>query len=102
MHKTEQAAIKHAKQQHAQALADLCEEQSDKFQIEVVWNREFAWTSYGPLHTQLGKAIKLLKLLEDSGDGERVKKSRIVTSTGTIVYFMRTVTPAYASRRKNS
>ena len=56
------------------------------FQVEVVWNREFHFQPYGvPLGT-LDQAIEFTKQLENMGDGASVKKTRVVTSNGTVVY----------------
>lgn len=46
------------------------------YQIELVWNREFDWCVYDTRDT-LEEAIALAQELENSGDGARVKKTRI-------------------------
>jgi hypothetical protein len=51
---------------------------SAKYQVELVWNREFHFVPYGDPKANLDDAIKYAKELEASGDGERVKKTRIV------------------------
>lgn len=56
------------------------------YRVELVWNREFDFVPYGPQHTDLKQAIAYAKALEASGDGERVKKTRIVDDNGKVVW----------------
>lgn len=56
------------------------------FQVELVWNREFDFVPYGPEHPDIDKAIKSAKIIENSGDGARVKKTRIMDDSGKIVW----------------
>lgn len=51
-----------------------------KYQVELIWNREFHFVPYGPLHENLKSAIKYAEALKDMGDGKRVKETRIVDS----------------------
>lgn len=57
-----------------------------KYQVELIWNREFHFVPYGPLHTDLKSAIKYAEALKDMGDGERVKETRIVDDDNRIVW----------------
>jgi len=50
-----------------------------KYTIELVWNREFNW-SYYKSSEDLDLAIIAAKSIRDSGDGDRVKKIRVVDS----------------------
>jgi hypothetical protein len=56
------------------------------FQVEVVWNREFNWVHCGTPHDSLDEAIQYARLMEESGDGARVKKTRIVDSEDKVVW----------------
>ena len=56
------------------------------YQVELVWNREFNFIPYGPSHTDLNEAIEYARMMEDSGDGCRVKKTRIVDEEGNTVW----------------
>lgn len=51
--------------------------------VEVVWNREFDWSQYSN-HDNLYVAIEAAKQAENSGDGARVKKARVVDSEGKV------------------
>lgn len=57
-----------------------------KYQVELVWNREFDWVPFGGLHETLDSAIKSAKSIENSGDGARVKKTRVSDEYGKIVW----------------
>ena len=48
------------------------------YRVEVVWNREFDFCTYGPTFSNLKNAIGVAKMMQDSGNGERVKKARVV------------------------
>lgn len=50
---------------------------SNKFIIEVVWNRDFDWRVYSSAETIEAARRKVEDIL-DSGDGNRVKKARIL------------------------
>ncbi len=50
----------------------------DNLQIQLVWNREFNWSNYGKLHTDLESAKQSAISIRDSGDGARVKKVRVI------------------------
>lgn len=56
------------------------------FQVELVWNREFHFVPYGNAHENLDDAIRFAKAAEEMGDGERVKKTRILDHEGEIVW----------------
>lgn len=47
------------------------------YQVELVWNREFNWVSYGTPYENISEAIEFAKALENMGDGARVKKTRV-------------------------
>lgn len=50
----------------------------DNLQVQLVWNREFDWSNYGKLHSDLEVAKEFAIDIRDSGDGERVKKVRVI------------------------
>ena len=56
------------------------------YQIELVWNREFNFVPYGKPRESLDETISYLRVLEDMGDGARIKKSRILNEDGEVVY----------------
>lgn len=56
------------------------------FQVELVWNREFHFILYGGSYLDIKSAIKFAKEMEMSGDGARVKKTRVVNSDGAVVW----------------
>jgi hypothetical protein len=56
------------------------------FQVELVWNREFHFVTYGRLFMVLSDAIAFTEQLENSGDGERVKKTRIINESGDVAW----------------
>lgn len=55
------------------------------FYIELVWNREFDWVLFGNAHPTKDKAILVAQSLMNSGDGESIKKARIVDQDGNVV-----------------
>lgn len=57
-----------------------------KYQVELIWNREFHFVPYGRAFSNLTDAINYGKAMEDMGDGARVKETRIVDQDGKIVY----------------
>ncbi len=56
------------------------------YQVELVWDREFHFVANGPEHNDIDSAIKHARAMEDSGDGSRVKKTRVVDSEGKVVW----------------
>lgn len=56
------------------------------YYIELVWNREFHFVPYGEPHTNLTTAIKTAQGYEAMGDGEVVKKTRILDQDGDVVW----------------
>ena len=56
------------------------------YTVELVWNREFHFVRYGTGHGELKSAIKSAESIENSGDGARVKKTRILDEDGKIVW----------------
>lgn len=48
------------------------------YRIELIWNREFHWVSYGKSSKTLKEANESAISIRDSGDGARVKKVRII------------------------
>jgi hypothetical protein len=57
-----------------------------KYNIELVWNREFNWSSWSDPYDSVKLAKASAQSLADSGDGARVKKWRIVDEDGQVVY----------------
>jgi hypothetical protein len=56
------------------------------YQVELVWNREFHFVPYGKPFDDIGLAIEFAKDMENSGDGARVKKTRVVDDAGKVVW----------------
>ncbi len=56
------------------------------FKVELVWNREFDFVSYGNPFDNINDAINFARKMENIGDGECVKKTRIVDSNGRVVW----------------
>jgi hypothetical protein len=56
------------------------------YQVELVWNREFNFVPWGSPIASLKDAIAEAEALESSGDGERVKKTRITDMDGNVVW----------------
>lgn len=56
------------------------------FQVELVWNREFNFVSYGPKHADIDKAISFAKSMENIGDGESIKKTRVKNEHGNVIW----------------
>lgn len=48
------------------------------YQVELVWNREFHFVSYGQPKNTLDEAKKYAIDLRNMGDGARVKKVRVL------------------------
>jgi hypothetical protein len=57
------------------------------FQVELVWNREFDWVRYGNPYETLREATSFARAMENSGDGARVKKTRVVDAKGKVVWI---------------
>lgn len=60
--------------------------QIESFQVELVWNREHLWVRYADPYEDIEAAIKFAQLMESSGDGARVKKTRIIDGDGKVVW----------------
>ena len=56
-----------------------------KYQIEVMWNREFHFVSWGNPREDLKQARMMARNLELSGDGARVKAVRITDEDGRVM-----------------
>ena len=56
------------------------------YRIELIWNREFHWYSFGKLHDTIESAIKSAISIRDSGDGMRVKKVRVLDENDKVVW----------------
>jgi hypothetical protein len=56
------------------------------YQVELVWNREFRFVRFGWAFDDLDEAIKYARSIENSGDGARVKKTRVVNELGNVVF----------------
>lgn len=63
-----------------------CEALPAVFQVELVWNREFDWVRNGAPFKTLDGAIAQARIMENMGDGARVKKTRIVDENGKVVW----------------
>jgi hypothetical protein len=50
---------------------------TNRFQVEVMWNREFRYASYGAPFATLGQARAFGRGMLESGDGARVKNARV-------------------------
>jgi hypothetical protein len=59
---------------------------STRFQVELVWNREFDFTPYGAPYETLDLAIEFAKKMENMGDGASVKKTRVRDEDGNVVW----------------
>lgn len=57
-----------------------------KYRVELVWNREFNWVSWGKPHNTLEEAKEDAISIRDSGDGARVKKVRVLDDDDTIIW----------------
>lgn len=69
----------------------------ETFQVELVWNREFDFVRYGEPHETIEQAIAAARSIENSGDGARVKKTRVVDSDEKVVWaYGKLVKPAAA------
>lgn len=56
------------------------------FQVELVWNREFDFVPHGKPTESLQEAINYAEAMESMGDGDRVKKTRVVDENGKVVW----------------
>ena len=54
------------------------------YTVEIVWNREFTWSTYTTTES-LQQALKIKEDALSSGDGARVKKARVLGPQGEIV-----------------
>lgn len=60
---------------------------SGRYQVQLVWNREFNWVNRCEPFVVLKDAITEAEILENLGDGESVKKTQIVDiETGKVVW----------------
>ena len=57
-----------------------------KFYVDLVWNREFGYYRYGDSHNTLESAIAAAESIQNSGDGARVKKVRVIDEDGKVVW----------------
>ena len=57
-----------------------------KYSVELVWNKEFHWVEYGGPLDSIDAAIAAARAMENSGDGARVKKTRVVREDGHVVW----------------
>lgn len=57
-----------------------------KYRIELVWNREFNWSNYGKLYDTIKEAKEAAISIRDSGDGERVKKVRVLDDNDKVIW----------------
>ncbi len=56
------------------------------YRVELVWNREFHWARFGRPHGSLDAAKAAAISIRDSGDGERVKKVRVLDDVDKTVW----------------
>lgn len=56
------------------------------YHVEVVWNREFDFCRFGQPCTTIASAIEAAKSVQNSGDGARVKKARVVDDNDKVVW----------------
>lgn len=59
---------------------------NQRYQVELVWNREHHYVPHGAPRTTLKEAIAYARELEEMGDGERVKKTHILDADGRVVW----------------
>jgi hypothetical protein len=59
---------------------------SRQYRVELVWNREFDFVPRGDPYDNIDAAIQYAKAVENMGDGERVKKTRVVDDFGSVVW----------------
>lgn len=58
----------------------------NKFQVELIWNREFHWVVFKSMD-DLEEAKKLADTMAESGDGARVKAVRVLEiNTDKVLY----------------
>ena len=62
------------------------ENEKEKYQVELVWNREFHFVPFGPWHDDVKAAVSYAQDIQNSGDGERVKKTQVIDDEGNIVW----------------
>ena len=48
------------------------------YRVEVIWNRTFNWSRFGPPCLTIEAAEKMAEDIKNSGDGARVKETRII------------------------
>lgn len=58
----------------------------EQYQVELVWNREFHFVTFGSPKGTIDEAIKAAREIQDSGDGARVKKTRVVNGDDKVVW----------------
>jgi len=56
------------------------------FQVELVWNREFHFVAFGEPFETIEQAIEFARKTENMGDGESVKKTRVLNAEGKCVW----------------
>ena len=56
------------------------------YRVQLIWNREFNFVTYGQHFSDLGEAIEYSEALKDMGDGACVKETRVVDQDGKVVY----------------
>jgi len=59
--------------------------ENGQFEVELVWNREFSYVIFGEPHETIEQAISAAEDIQNSGDGARVKKTRVVRD-GRVVW----------------
>jgi len=56
------------------------------YQVQLVWNREFEFVTVGRVYEDIPAAIAHAEKLQNMGDGERVKKTRVVDQNQRVVW----------------
>lgn len=56
------------------------------YQVELIWNREFHFVTFGDPYQNLDHAIRAAKDAESMGDGDRVKETRIIDQDGKVIW----------------
>jgi hypothetical protein len=57
-----------------------------RYQVELVWNREFDFVPFGAGHDSVESAARKAEEVQNMGDGASVKKTRVVDEDGKVVW----------------
>jgi hypothetical protein len=61
------------------------------YYVELVWNREFDWVTWKSFYS-IKEAITEAKMMENSGDGASVKKTRVCLDGKVVWQYGKLVT----------